>query len=114
MGKLERFWDGALEKVRREGLCRVCGSQLFLQCAHVVGRKHDPRVELESGEVAIFVDPLDVVPLCETCHRDYDARRLSLLEHLSYAEQAAAVEHLGIVRALHRLSGNTAVPTPLA
>jgi hypothetical protein len=110
---MERYWDGALEKIRREGACRVCRTTFFLQAAHTVGRKHDEVVECEDGTRARFVDPLDVIPLCEACHRAYDARELSILEHLSYDEQAAAVEHLGIVRALHRLSGQRDYAAPL-
>jgi hypothetical protein len=48
---------------------------------------------------------LDIVPLCPQHHREYDARTLDLLPYLTLAEQAAAVEHVGIVRALRRLSG---------
>jgi hypothetical protein len=109
MPKPERYWDGALEKVRREGACRVCRTSFFLQTAHTVGRRYDRVVELEDGTSAVFVDPLDVIPLCEACHRAYDLRQLSILEYLTYEEQAAAVEHLGIVRALHRLTAQKAI-----
>lgn len=103
--RIERYWDGALEKIRREGRCRLCPEVYDLQCAHTVARKHDEAVELEDGTLAIFVDPDDVIPLCRSCHADYDHRRVSVLEVLTHREQAAAVAHLGIVRALHRLSG---------
>lgn len=76
-----------------------------MQAAHTIARKHDEAVELEDGTWAIFVDPDDVIPLCVQCHYDYDHRKVSILEVLSYREQAAAVAHVGIVRALHRLSG---------
>lgn len=112
--RVERYWTGALEKCRREGVCRVCGSQFDVQAAHTVGRKYDELAVLEDGSSALFVDPVDIVPLCMTCHRAYDARELSLLEHMTYEEQAAAVEHLGIVRALHRLTGQRMVPAACA
>jgi hypothetical protein len=103
--RIERVWDGALEKVRREGRCRLCPEVYGLMAAHTLARKYDEAVELEDGSWAIFVDPDDVIALCPACHADYDARRVSVLEVLSYREQAAAVAHVGIVRALHRLSG---------
>lgn len=103
--QLERYWTGALEKVRREGRCRLCPEVFDLQAAHTVARKHDEVFELEDGTLAIFVDPDDVIPLCPSCHAAYDARRVSILEVLTLGEQAAAVAHLGVVRALHRLTG---------
>jgi hypothetical protein len=102
---IERVWDGALEKVRREGRCRLCPEVYALQAAHTVARKYDEAYELEDGTYAIFVDPDDVIPLCPDCHSAYDGRRVSILEVLTHAEQAAAVAHIGIVRALHRLTG---------
>lgn len=107
---IERYWTGALEKVRREGRCRLCPEVYGLQAAHVVARKYDEAVELEDGTFAIFVDPDDVIPLCVACHHAYDMRRVSILEVLTVREQAAAVAHLGIVRALHRLSAQRMVP----
>jgi hypothetical protein len=47
----------------------------------------------------------DVVPLCPSCHRAYDGRALDLLAYLTYEEQAAAAEHLGLLRAVHRTTG---------
>jgi hypothetical protein len=111
---MERYWQGALDKVRREGRCRVCGSTGSVQAAHTVGRVHDRKVELEDGSTAIYVDPNDIVPLCVDHHADYDQNRLSLIEHLTRAEQASAVRHLGIARALDRLSGRSAAITPIA
>lgn len=112
MGKphARRYWDEAIAKRDREGRCRVCGSQFFLQAAHTLARSFDERVPLEDGTVMIYVEPDDVVPLCETHHRDYDMRRLSLLPYLTYDEQAAAVAHVGIVRALHRLTAHRELP----
>jgi hypothetical protein len=114
---IERYWTGALEKVRREGRCRLCPEVFGLQAAHTLARKYDEAVELEDGTFAIFVDPDDVIPLCVQCHHDYDMRRVSILEVLSLREQAAAVSHVGIVRAMHRLSAQRVVPVatdPLA
>lgn len=82
-------------KCDSEGACRVCKRRGRVEAAHTIGRKHDDK----SGKV----NPLDIVPLCSPCHRDYDARRISILAVMTYDEQAAAVAHVGIVRALKRL-----------
>lgn len=76
----------------------MCGVGDSLQAAHTVGRTHDPA----DGKVR----PRDIVPLCPACHMRYDGRALDLLPYLTYDEQAAAVEHLGIIRAMHRLTGS--------
>lgn len=110
---VDRYWHGALEKVRREGRCRLCPEVFGLQAAHTLARKYDEAVELEDGTWAIFVDPDDVIPLCPTCHHDYDMRKVSILEVLSHREQASAVAHIGIVRAMQRLSAHRTIPTQL-
>jgi hypothetical protein len=94
-----RDWAEARLKVDREGRCRVCKAPGKVEAAHTIGRKYDPK----DGKVRA----VDIIPLCASCHRGphgYDARRLSILEYLTYEEQAAAVEHVGILRALKRLS----------
>lgn len=97
MTRARRNWSAAREKVVAEGKCRVCKQTANgLEAAHVMGRKYDD----PSGQV----DPDDVVPLCRPCHTAYDARRLNLLPYLSLAEQAKAVSHVGIARALRRTS----------
>lgn len=103
--RVERYWSGAIEKVRREGRCRLCPEVFGLQAAHTIGRRYDEKAELEDGTSAIFVDPDDIVPLCRVCHSAYDRREVSLLEVLTLDEQAAAVSHIGIWRAAHRLTG---------
>lgn len=101
---MERYWVDALEKVQREGVCRVCKSGYWVQFAHVLGRKYDQRMTMDDGSEITYVDPIDGIPLCVDCHRKYDARELSILAVLSYEEQAAAVALVGIVRATHRLT----------
>lgn len=96
--------------MRREGRCRLCPEVYGLQAAHTLARKYDEAVELEDGTWAIFVDPDDVIPLCVSCHHDYDLRRVSILEVVSHREQAAAVAHVGIIRALQRLSSQRVAP----
>jgi hypothetical protein len=111
----ERDWRAARAKVEHEGRCRVCGAKpgrgVSLQAAHTIGRAHDkPRSVsgvLGIPEGPLWVDPLDVVPLCAGCHAAFDGRRLDLLPFLTLDEQAAAVRHVGIVSALRRLTGST-------
>lgn len=92
---MRRDWTAAREKVTREGRCRYCGRTDTLQAAHVLSRKHD---------AGTLVNPNDVVPLCLEHHQQYDHGKhgLELLPHLTYAEQAAAVAHVGIMAALRR------------
>lgn len=95
---MRRDWSDAHAKVELEGRCRVCGTdRLRREAAHVIGRRYDS----ERGGV-VYVEPDDVVPLCAPCHGLYDARKLDVLPFLSYAEQARAALHVGLVRALHR------------
>jgi hypothetical protein len=45
-----------------------------------------------------------IVPLCREHHTAFDAHRIDLLPHLTYAEQAEAVRVIGIERARERLA----------
>lgn len=92
---MRRDWKSARAKCELEGRCRLCRRSGRVEAAHTIGRKYDPA----NGKVR----PVDVIPLCNSCHRGYDARKLSVLAVMNYEEQAAAVEHVGIVRALKRL-----------
>lgn len=58
-------------------------------------------------------DPRAVVPLCRECHREYDTDGLSLLEHLEprfRSELAFAVERVGLLRTLKRVTNLDWVP----
>lgn len=97
-----RYWPTARAKLVQEGRCRIGeGCEGPLQAAHTIGRKHDPIVDGKR-----FVRPDDIVPLCRAHHLAYDDRALDLLPYLSHLEQAAAVEHVGIMSALRRLSSS--------
>lgn len=105
---MRRDWTAARAKVDSERCCRVCESRERVQAAHTIGRTHDsPGAELVDGKIrsTLFVDPDDVVPLCERHHQAYDKRELDLLPFLTHVEQAAAVSHVGIISALRRLTG---------
>ena len=77
--------------------CIVCRSSRRVDPAHLI-----PRSLGGCG------DALCVVPLCRSCHRDYDQGRLDLLPHLESAwraQVAHAVGHVGLIGALRRISG---------
>ena len=88
------------EKVR-ELDCIVCG--VFMPTpAHLAARG-------QGG----CDDALCVVPLCAGCHRKFDERGIDLVPYLERgyrAELAHAVEHLGLIAALHRLTGQRWTP----
>jgi hypothetical protein len=76
--------------------CLVCGSRRRVDPAHLVARAH-------GG----CDHPDCVVPLCRRCHRAYDAGMLDLLPRLEprfRPEVAHAVLHLGLARAMRRLT----------
>lgn len=100
----KRDWSEALAKVEAEGRCRVCrvsSQKRKVDAAHTLGRRYDRPGE----DGVIVVRAVDTCPMCRPCHGDYDAHRLDLVPHLSHAEMAAAVGHVGIVSALRRLQG---------
>lgn len=97
-----RDWLEAVRKIEREGCCRVCGSVEMLQAAHTIGRA---RQDIREGS-KVIVKGDAVVPLCEPCHRAYDAREVDLLPYLHLHEQVFAVESAGgLVSAYKRLTG---------
>jgi predicted restriction endonuclease len=106
--RIERDWTDARAKCVAEGRCRVCGRKGKVEAGHVIGREHDrPRT---LGEAKLWVNPLDVVPLCTTHHRAYDHRKLDLLGVLTVEEQARAVYVAGgMITALRRITGNREV-----
>lgn len=111
-GGVRRDWQDALAKVAAEGVCRVCGSTLRVEAAHVIGRARDRR----RPDGIVRVDPDSVVPLCGpatssgTCHGRYDAHELDLAPYLTAEEGARAVlDAGGLWAAVRRVSGR---PTP--
>jgi hypothetical protein len=114
-----RDWSGALDKIEEEGRCRVCkipdgavadGQRVRLECAHTISRQaQDEERTGPRGGVVLVVKRESAVPLCQDCHRAYDARRLDLLPHLFLPEQVEAVRAAGgIASANRRLSGSRA------
>lgn len=98
-----RDFTFARAKVEAEGKCRLRDQDCAgpLEAAHVVDRRFD---------ADSIVDPASVIPLCTFHHARYDARRVSILEHLELDEQAAAVAKVGIIRALRRTTSGQTEP----
>lgn len=88
------------EKVERMGFCLACRVEgVHLDPAHVIDRS-----------LGGCDHPDCIVPLCRSCHDDYDHNRLELLPILQdrdgfLKEQAHAVLHLGIAGAFERTTG---------
>ena len=107
-------WSEALDKRSEEGCCRVCrgfggwedgefvGS---IECAHLVGRKHDPVERGPRGGQVRVVPREATIPLCSQCHYQYDSHLLDIIPFTTWPEQAFAVSKLGIQRAYERLGG---------
>lgn len=107
----KRDWRAALEKVQREGKCRVCGSRVRVEFAHLTGRKFDPLFGRHTNTPYLYVRPESGIPLCgpatdvTTCHGKQHAGRLDLLPYLTNEEAASAVLDVGLYRAYHKLKG---------
>jgi hypothetical protein len=77
--------------------CLVCGSVARVDPAHLIPRS-----------LGGCDEPDCVVPLCRAHHRAYDTGELDLLPFLEprwRAELAHAVEHVGLLSALRRITG---------
>jgi len=105
----KRIWDDARAKVDLEARCRVCGWEPAdtdeLDAAHIMGRKYDQPAH--TGTKTLYVNPLDIVPLCpvfapEQCHQRFDAHELDLLPFLAPEEQTRAVELAGGIEAARK------------
>jgi hypothetical protein len=105
----KRDWTAARAKVELEARCRVCGCEAAdtdeLDAAHIMGRKYDQPAH--TGTRTLYVNPLDIVPLCpvfapEECHRRVDAHELDLLPSLAPEEQTRAVELAGGIEAARK------------
>lgn len=95
----KRIWKDARAKVEAEGRCRVCHITRGLQAAHITRREFD---RPKPGQKTRWVDPDSIVPLCPPCHRSYDAHELSILAHLTHAEQVRALEDMNTIEAVRK------------
>lgn len=117
----KRIWTDARAKVELEARCRVCGYEPgdpdTLDAAHVMGRKYDQPAH--TGTRTLYVNPLDIVPLCATysaqhCHQRFDAHELDLLPFLAPEEQTRAVELAGGIEAARKRLAPSAYRLELA
>jgi hypothetical protein len=108
----KRDWTEARAKVEREGSCRLCGSTVDLEAAHLIGRKCDFYPPMDSmddwDEVPrllrglLTVRPGRIVPLCELCHGAYDRHEVDLLPVVDKREAAQAVLDAGSLESARR------------
>jgi len=96
---------GASEDQRRKvdgRRCLVCGRSDAVDPAHLAPRS---RGGCDHADC--------VVPLCRRCHRAFDDGRLDLLPYLEphrRAELAHALQHLGLLALLERLTSERWAP----
>jgi len=100
---IRRDWSDARQKVDSESACRRClRSDVPLEAAHVIGRRHDkPRVEGSTTKV-LYVHPDSIWPACRDCHQAYDAHEIGIAPFLTAAEQARAVLDAGSLESARR------------
>jgi len=119
----KRDWTDARAKVELEGRCRVCGWEGDCEAAHIMGRKYDEPAH--SRTKTLYVNPLDILPLCGTvgdgagsyrfgCHERFDAHELDLLPYLHPGEQTRAVELAGGIEAARKRLAPSAYRLELA
>jgi hypothetical protein len=84
------------QRAKKAAGCRLHGAACGTpDAAHVVDRS-----------IGGCDDPLCAIPLCRVLHEGYDRHELDILPLLTYEEQAHAVGHLGLLRALNRITGS--------
>lgn len=88
----------------RFALCSFCGAGPGCDPMHVIPRS-----------LGGCDDPLCVVSACRSCHTSYDTGRLdalAALESLHRRELAHAVEHVGLIATLRRVTNDREAATP--
>lgn len=130
----KRNWSEAIAKRDSEGGCRVCGSRVRVEFAHLSGRVYDPKrdcigcqgvgeiEDIHTGATRTcsdckgigtvrYVRPESGIPLCGpvtvlgTCHGLQHSGRLDLIPYVTPEEAACAVLDLGLERAYWKLRG---------
>lgn len=85
--------------------CLVCGITGRTTRAHISGRKYDQPHPDRPESKTLWVNPLDIVPLCgpvgdsKSCHTRFDSGDLDLLDYLDPERQLRCVEVLGTIEA---------------
>ncbi len=78
-------------------------------CAVCCSMPCDPAHLIDKSLATDLGDPLAVIPLCRRCHRAYDEGGLDLLPYLEpryRAELAFAVERVGLLTTLQRVTND--------
>jgi hypothetical protein len=96
---MKRDMAAARAKAEEQG-CRICGSTFTVEAAHILSRA---RIKPGPAE-----DLRNIVGLCGfrgcDAHRSFDEGSLDLLPFLTFAEQAYAVELVGMAEAFQRIT----------
>ena len=97
----KRDWKDARAKVESEECCRVCKTtEAKLEAAHVTERRYD---QPKPGRKELWVAAESIVPLCSSCHKEYDAHCLDIVHVLETDEQEKALRDTGsLIAALRR------------
>lgn len=100
-GQPKRDWSDI--HVDQDTPCLYCGIVGRSTRAHVSGREYDrPHPDRPDSET-LWVNPLDIVPLCgpvgdsNACHTRFDAGEIDLLDKLDSDRQLRAVEVMGSI-----------------
>lgn len=103
-----RDWTAARTKVETEEACRVCGSNVEVQAAHIIERSRDKfHLDGSPRDGVWVVEAVRIVPLCGPfsplhCHVDFDAHAIDILQVLTLEEQVQAVRDAGSLVTAHQ------------
>lgn len=104
-----RDWRDAIEAVEEEAGCRVCGHPMA-DAAHIVPRSYDPVKTGPRGGKYLYVEPNNIVALCNSFGNDhhgmFDRGELDLSDYLEAEEWLHAEKVLGEGRARRRITGD--------
>lgn len=94
MARPPRDWRVPRGKVVFEDACRVCAKRGGLEAAHIIPRSLGGTEHQDA-----------TLPLCRSCHTQYDSHTLDLLPVLTLSEQAYAVGLVGMASAWRIITG---------
>lgn len=104
----KRDWTAARTKVETEEVCRVCGSNVEVQAAHIIERSRDKfHLDGSPRDGVWVVEAVRIVPLCGPfsplhCHVDFDSHAIDILQVLTLEEQVQAVRDAGSLVTAHQ------------
>lgn len=100
-GSPDRNWDDI--EIDHMTPCLICGIVGRTERAHVLGRRYDQPHPDRPNSKRLWVNPLDIVPLCgpaldtHSCHYRYDHGEIDLLDKLPFEQQVRAVSLAGSI-----------------